>query len=104
MTVPQIIALLYEKSLAAGKRRSALETEKQQVPISGLYCRECGQFHEMCVVRDDLWKYIAGKQKLDIVLCVPCMEKRLGRKLVLTDLKHVPCNAPYFIGFQMKEY
>ncbi|ASU02424.1 hypothetical protein P162_0059 [Bacteriophage T5-like cott162] len=56
------------------------------------------------MVEDWVWDQIRKEQPKDIVLCFTCMERRLGRKITLKDLKHVPCNAPYFIGFRMERF
>lgn len=101
MDVKAALAVMRKLGLEAGKRFTILVTKNQKVPEHSVhYCRDCESYHEMCVVENEVWDIIRGDQPNDIVLCFPCMEKRLGRKITLEDLKHCPCNAPYFIGFQ----
>lgn len=62
-------------------------------------CADCGvdtrQIQEYYMVQDDLWKSVADK-KSDL-LCIGCLEKRLGRELVPDDFTDVPINVwPFF--------
>lgn len=52
-------------------------------------CPDCGKpWPDMFVVHDPLWKeFGVGKG----VICLGCFESRMGRKLIVTDLK--PCGA-----------
>ncbi len=50
-------------------------------------CNICGDHVPFVfMLRDELWLSIARKNEL---LCIPCTEFRLGRKLVMNDFK--PC-------------
>lgn len=63
-------------------------------------CRDCGIIYdgfsgEMVILNDSLW-YEVSKGKPRICLCDKCIEKRLGRKLILSDLiPGVPVNHDY---------
>lgn len=105
MNVKKVLEKIYSKSLKMGDSRVKTCNTYLQVPEKDyFFCRDCTQYHEICMVEDYIWKQIVGKQKEDITLCFPCMERRLGRKLTLKDLQHVSSNAPYFIGFQMERF
>ena len=45
------------------------------------------------MVHDELWAQ-AGMDKLGGCLCVGCLERRIGRRLVPADFKAVPANDP----------
>lgn len=49
-------------------------------------CKDCGQECIMFAVNDELWRIIAIKDRR-CILCLDCAEKRLGRKIVMDDLK-----------------
>ena len=49
-------------------------------------CNDCGQMgFTMIIIKDNLWRKISNFQKE--YLCFKCMEKRLGRKITIKDLK-----------------
>lgn len=105
MDIKKVLETIGIAAMRAGKRYTSLCIDRHTVPQhQRFYCRECEQYHEMCMVEDWVWDNICKSQPKDIVLCFHCMERRLGRKLTLKDLKHVPCNAPYFLGFQMDRF
>lgn len=55
-------------------------------------CNDCGLYtynYEYYMVNDSIWdKYGAGTK----MLCIKCLEKRIGRELQSTDFKHLPIN------------
>lgn len=60
-------------------------------------CRDCGaptigKPSESYMVRDDVWKQ-SGMRKNGGRLCVGCLEKRIGRRLVKEDFTDVPLNG-----------
>lgn len=105
MDIKKVLENIGSIAMKAGKRYTERCIAKQSVhELQRFYCRDCEQYHEMCVVEDYVWDMIRKDQSKDIILCFPCMEKRLGRKITLKDLKHVPANAPYFIGHTMEKF
>ena len=52
---------------------------------------------EFYMVADELWETaVSGKrQRKSIMLCIGCLEERLGRQLQATDFKDVPVNRFY---------
>ena len=48
-------------------------------------CYDCGEKGEFYFVKDDLWNKFVPKSKH--ILCLKCLEKRLGRKLKKSDFK-----------------
>jgi hypothetical protein len=49
-------------------------------------CVDYGDIPDCPMLLDDIWARVAAKTDL---LCIDCVEKRLGRRLMLPDLK--PC-------------
>lgn len=59
-------------------------------------CRDCGfevRWGEMFMVHDPIWAE-TGLGYDDGLLCVGCIEKRLGRELVKGDFTDAPLNEP----------
>jgi len=55
-----------------------------------LTCKDCSQFPHPYMTRDSLWKEIGAPD----FLCIPCLERRLGRDLRQQDLTpNTPANA-----------
>lgn len=63
-------------------------------------CMDCNSWTHIWMVDNELWKSLSLETE---VFCLPCFEKRLGRKINIHDLQAVPCNLPYFYGFQMSK-
>lgn len=101
MNILAMLETLNSKARQVGITFSNKCKDRQLVPDSLKYCRDCGSYSEMCVVHDSLWEEICGESPVEIFLCFHCMEQRLGRKLALEDLKPVLCNTPYFLGSVM---
>lgn len=62
-------------------------------------CIDCHAIHpgEYYMIHDDLWAAIGDPEG---ELCIPCLEKRLGRKLNKRDFKPIPLNfADWMDGF-----
>lgn len=58
-----------------------------------LICKCCGiQNFDMVMIKDDLWLSISENCK--DLLCVNCMESKLGRRITERDFKSpgIPCN------------
>lgn len=54
------------------------------------YCDQCDKRSPtMVMIKDELWEQICGDKSRDI-LCLSCMEKRLGREIGLEDIKQTP--------------
>lgn len=54
-------------------------------------CDDCGActLREYYMVRDDIWKAAGGPR----MLCVGCLEARIGRKLMRRDFPDCPLNS-----------
>lgn len=61
-------------------------------------CLDCsidtGKIHEHYFIHTPLWISVVGNSSG--MLCVGCLEKRLGRKLTSTDFPDVTINNPRF--------
>ena len=62
------------------------------------YCMDCGvdtlEIKEFYMIQDELWAQI--NPQLEGLLCIGCVEKRLGRKLKPGDFPSYETNS-YFI-------
>lgn len=66
-------------------------------------CKDCGvdihSINELCYINDALWKYVCSrKPEIDTryVLCIGCIEKRLGRQLTPNDFVSCELNGHDF--------
>lgn len=60
-------------------------------------CQDCRQHDPIgFMVEDDVWEAAGLGQG---IICIPCLETRLGRKLVIQDFKAVPMNNALFLGY-----
>jgi len=53
----------------------------------GFECTDCGGQTKVFYVKDTLWYQVIPEYKQRKVICIPCFEKRLGRKLKKSDFK-----------------
>ena len=59
------------------------------MPIFRVACDDCNIIDmNSFMVQDHIWESITTNK--EIILCIKCAEKRLGRRITLHDLK--PCN------------
>ena len=79
----------------------------------GYECRDCGRYGHGYMLEDDVWAAALSdeeRRKDDpesdgydplstLIICLPCVEKRLGRRLVPEDFTNVPLNRPVLYGF-----
>lgn len=49
---------------------------------------------EWYLVRDEIWKAASGNREPPRILCVHCLEQRIGRRLIPGDFADLPINAP----------
>ena len=73
--------------------------------VSDGYCNLCSNEYDMVMIHDDLWNSIAEHHS--DVYCVPCIEKKLGRKIESKDLKYsddmkIPVNITFAEKFGIK--
>lgn len=67
-------------------------------------CQDCEGQPDHYMLREDLWEQIVPQ---DGLICLSCLINRMGRPLVLEDLKDfnsvhkLPINRPIYTGFQM---
>lgn len=59
-------------------------------------CKDCGvdtdSICEYYMVKDSLWKK-AVKKDTEIILCIGCLEDRIGRELTPEDFTEAPVNT-----------
>ena len=59
------------------------------------FCLDCSVdtliIGEYYMVHDDVW-FQTGLKKLDGMLCITCLEKRIGRQLTSNDFSNFPIN------------
>ena len=71
---------------------------RPHVPVVLSRCADCGvgtdTIREYYMVHDRIWEQAwAGRRKPQI-LCIGCLEARLGRRLTRIDFTNVPINDP----------
>jgi hypothetical protein len=57
-------------------------------------CTDCGRFGLGFMLLDRIWDLAARSRS--ILLCIRCVEVRLGRRLEIADFADVPVNLPLF--------
>ena len=61
------------------------------------YCVDCNvntlTIHEYYMVYDSVWED-SGLNKFDGMLCISCLEQRIGRRLQPDDFSNFPVNNP----------
>lgn len=66
--------------------------------LNAFLCLDCrvhtGEIHEYFMVHDDVW--LEANPASDGMLCLGCLEKRLGRPLVAEDFTDAPVNRQSF--------
>lgn len=64
------------------------------------FCNDCrGLYPEPYMVEDDVWKFVVTEKKC--FLCLPCLEKRLLRKLHRHDFTDADINKNLLFGYNM---
>jgi len=58
-------------------------------------CVDCGvnthDINEYYMVRDEIWNLVGAGGRM---LCIGCLEKKLGRQLIRDDFSYAPINSP----------
>jgi hypothetical protein len=71
---------------------------------SRFICKDCGcdtvKINEYYAVTDEIWNSVVTKEDNDIMLCIGCLEKRMGRQLNNSDFKRCPANI--IVGWDEK--
>ncbi len=64
-------------------------------------CCSCGVEHDNLMVQDSVWLEICDKSGIGEfeILCCSCMEKFLGRRIVVDDVTICPVNRKFFLGW-----
>lgn len=95
---------LYHKCDQCGRQHLSLFDSEAEWDIQinhNTVCIDCGN---LCVeeyrVHDEVWKS-AGLLSSDGVLHLTCLEKKLNRKLTLSDFPKIPFNGSLLFGFSM---
>lgn len=90
--------------LAKKRQAKKLSTYKllHQIAYRSKYaCADCdvntSDIGEYYMVRDDIWT-ITGLDYISTMLCIQCLENRIGRKLAPNDFTDAPINLPNFFG------
>ncbi|MFJ5027777.1 hypothetical protein ACIQB5_06710 [Streptomyces sp. NPDC088560] len=55
-------------------------------PSNSPDCDDCSGDYENYALRDEVW-FGEARARSNTVLCIPCLEKRLGRRITAADLK-----------------
>ncbi len=71
----------------------AMPSKRRKRVLPSNACVDCGQSAEYYMVHDELWER-AGYGP-DVMACIPCLEKRLGRPLRRDDFTPAPVNDSF---------
>ncbi|WP_395713526.1 hypothetical protein [Reyranella sp.] len=70
-------------------------------------CGGCGRAlsypRNYFMIHDGLWRHVNGRVDSRGMLCIPCVERRLGRKLYRDDFTDCEVNAGCF-GFDISRF
>jgi hypothetical protein len=72
-------------------------TPQNPVPRNGTNVFNCGGCDKVCtgkdyyMVRDHVW-FVEAALPFHMIMCIDCLEVRIGRKLVEDDFSHCPLN------------
>ena len=61
-------------------------------------CKSSWPYNFLYMVHDHIWEKATTLKDRDLLICAPCLEKRLGAKLTKDDFADVPINAPIMYG------
>lgn len=56
-------------------------------------CTDCGGPTDLYALEDDVW-FKQARARSDTNLCIPCLERRLRRRLTAADFNWGLCNDP----------
>ena len=102
MNIKEIIEQIESTMQSSGSHYMEQLVQTTRKKVRNTFCDDCNSFSVYMILHDDLWNEVS-KENLELFLCPKCMEKRLGRKIVLNDLKICNVNYPYFLALQMIE-
>lgn len=102
MNIKEIIEQIESTMQSAGNNYMDNLVLSERKKLRNTFCDDCDSFSVYMMLHDELWSEVCG-ENLELFLCPKCMEKRLGRKIVLSDLKVCNVNYPYFLALQMIE-
>jgi hypothetical protein len=65
-------------------------------------CKDCGRERpEFYMVENRVW-YGEAKARHNDILCLDCLERKIGRSLDISDFKEIPVNELLFVGYRMR--
>lgn len=68
------------------------EAKRDRVCMTPTGCDRCGRDFRSYMVLDDVWCREAGMLEYGSLLCLPCLQERIGRQLTLVDFPDYPVN------------
>lgn len=86
----QLLASLLATNVEACRRKLDHIIEREREVLDRWHCNDCGGVPHDFMVTEKVWDS-AGMPYRGF-LCLPCLRKRLGRKLVLADFPDLPIN------------
>ena len=69
------------------------------MPLVDYYCIDCGEFTDGYMVTDELWNAVVLNKR--DCLCLECLERRMDRRLIMSDFQRIKINLPIRAGFAM---
>lgn len=102
MNIKEIIHQIESTMKASGDNYLEQLVQTTRKKVRNTFCDDCNSFSVYMILHDELWENVCCGNS-ELFLCPKCMEKRLGRKIVLSDLKICNVNYPYFFAEQLFE-
>ena len=81
-----------------------------KLELKNFLCMDCGVdtsyggINHFYMLQDEIWNRICPGEEKFGMLCLFCVEKRLGRKLVLSDFKNAPGNKETYTYNLIKSF
>lgn len=93
------IDAMRRRSIACESERSAHAAANNLPDVRRLVCRDCNCHDEGYMVEDHVWQeaHPEGRKGL---LCLHCLEERLGRPLEAEDFTNALINLPILFGMR----
>lgn len=91
-----IDSVLQDTEPELGKLAAYMRYGDQEYKLLDWWCMDCGESFEGYMVHPRIWHEATGRQDGKGLLCLTCLEHRLGRTLQPGDFPRLPVNRPLF--------
>lgn len=102
MNIKNIISEIESTMKSTGVNYQEYREQTNRPKLKNTFCDDCQSFSIFMMLHDEIWNSISDGNP-ELFLCPRCMEKRVGRKITLSDLKICNVNYPFFFSEQFFE-